>query len=155
MKMEVEATVRPDLTAALRDIRAQYESIATKNMQESEEWYKSKVRGKKANAHHGRQYTTSFEAPLGAQSFTSFTFHTYVKKSDMLYLTHTYTHYALTLISLINDIHTESSHMLITIHIQLFHVSDFSNSGKILSDTHKAFTQYIYLLCMHKSFTFR
>lgn len=43
MKMEVEATVRPDLTAALRDIRAQYETIATKNMQESEEWYKSKV----------------------------------------------------------------------------------------------------------------
>ncbi|XP_062843158.1 peripherin [Trichomycterus rosablanca] len=42
MKMEVEATVRPDLTAALRDIRAQYENIATKNMQESEEWYKSK-----------------------------------------------------------------------------------------------------------------
>ncbi|KAL6464781.1 hypothetical protein MHYP_G00270980 [Metynnis hypsauchen] len=42
MKMEVEATVRPDLTSALRDIRAQYESIATKNMQESEEWYKSK-----------------------------------------------------------------------------------------------------------------
>ncbi|KAG7319047.1 hypothetical protein KOW79_017521 [Hemibagrus wyckioides] len=42
MKMEVEATVRPDLTAALRDIRSQYESIATKNMQESEEWYKSK-----------------------------------------------------------------------------------------------------------------
>ncbi|KAG9260379.1 peripherin isoform X1 [Astyanax mexicanus] len=43
MKMEVEATARPDLTAALRDIRSQYESIATKNMQESEEWYKSKV----------------------------------------------------------------------------------------------------------------
>ncbi|XP_060713555.1 peripherin [Tachysurus vachellii] len=42
MKMEVEATVRPDLTSALRDIRAQYENIATKNMQESEEWYKSK-----------------------------------------------------------------------------------------------------------------
>ncbi|XP_036415660.1 peripherin [Colossoma macropomum] len=42
MKMEVEATVRPDLTSALREIRAQYESIATKNMQESEEWYKSK-----------------------------------------------------------------------------------------------------------------
>lgn len=47
MKMEVEATVRPDLTAALRDIRAQYENIATKNMQESEEWYKSKVKGGK------------------------------------------------------------------------------------------------------------
>lgn len=44
MKMEVmETSSRPDLTAALRDIRAQYESIATKNMQESEEWYKSKV----------------------------------------------------------------------------------------------------------------
>lgn len=44
MKMEVmETSSRPDLTAALRDIRAQYESIASKNMQESEEWYKSKV----------------------------------------------------------------------------------------------------------------
>lgn len=43
MKMEVEATARPDLTAALREIRSQYENIATKNMQESEEWYKSKV----------------------------------------------------------------------------------------------------------------
>lgn len=64
MKMEVEATVRPDLTAALRDIRAQYESIATKNMQESEEWYKSKVMGKKANIHRDRHYTTSSEAPL-------------------------------------------------------------------------------------------
>ncbi|XP_072522014.1 peripherin isoform X2 [Salminus brasiliensis] len=42
MKMEVEATVRPDLTAALREIRSQYENIASKNMQESEEWYKSK-----------------------------------------------------------------------------------------------------------------
>ncbi|XP_015214970.2 desmin isoform X2 [Lepisosteus oculatus] len=34
---------KPDLTAALRDIRAQYESIAAKNIQEAEEWYKSKV----------------------------------------------------------------------------------------------------------------
>lgn len=51
MKMEVEATVRPDLTAALRDIRAQYENIATKNMQESEEWYKSKVRGRRRPTH--------------------------------------------------------------------------------------------------------
>ncbi|XP_066528242.1 peripherin [Hoplias malabaricus] len=42
LKMDVEATARPDLTAALRDIRSQYETIATKNMQESEEWYKSK-----------------------------------------------------------------------------------------------------------------
>lgn len=42
-QVEVEATVKPELTAALRDIRAQYESIAAKNMQEAEEWYKSKV----------------------------------------------------------------------------------------------------------------
>ncbi|XP_010884832.2 desmin [Esox lucius] len=34
---------KPDLTAALRDIRAQYEGIAAKNIQEAEEWYKSKV----------------------------------------------------------------------------------------------------------------
>ncbi|XP_010856370.1 PREDICTED: peripherin [Bison bison bison] len=40
--VEVEATVKPELTAALRDIRAQYESIAAKNLQEAEEWYKSK-----------------------------------------------------------------------------------------------------------------
>lgn len=41
--MEVDNTARPDLTGALRDIRAQYETIALKNMQESEDWYKSKV----------------------------------------------------------------------------------------------------------------
>ncbi|KAM6947717.1 peripherin [Lycodopsis pacificus] len=42
LKMEVESTVRPDLTGALREIRAQYETIASKNMQQSEDWYKSK-----------------------------------------------------------------------------------------------------------------
>uniref|UniRef100_A0A8C0IPD5 Peripherin n=1 Tax=Chelonoidis abingdonii TaxID=106734 RepID=A0A8C0IPD5_CHEAB len=41
VQVEME-TVKPDLTAALRDIRTQYESIAVKNLQESEEWYKSK-----------------------------------------------------------------------------------------------------------------
>lgn len=47
LQMEmVEQTARPDLTAALRDIRAQYENIASKNMQESEEWYKSKVQSR-------------------------------------------------------------------------------------------------------------
>lgn len=40
---EVDTTPRPDLTAALRDIRAQYESVTCKNIQEAEEWYKSKV----------------------------------------------------------------------------------------------------------------
>lgn len=45
-QVEAEATVKPELTAALRDIRAQYESIAAKNLQEAEEWYKSKVRAR-------------------------------------------------------------------------------------------------------------
>lgn len=35
---------KPDLTAALRDIRVQYETMATSNMQDTEEWYRSKVR---------------------------------------------------------------------------------------------------------------
>lgn len=43
LRMEVDSSSRPDLTGALRDIRAQYETIALKNMQESEDWYKSKV----------------------------------------------------------------------------------------------------------------
>ncbi|CAJ1076305.1 hypothetical protein L3Q82_013977 [Xyrichtys novacula] len=33
---------KPDLTAALRDIRVQYETMATSNMQDTEEWYRSK-----------------------------------------------------------------------------------------------------------------
>ncbi|XP_034046467.1 glial fibrillary acidic protein [Thalassophryne amazonica] len=33
---------KPDLTAALRDIRVQYEAMASSNMQETEEWYRSK-----------------------------------------------------------------------------------------------------------------
>ncbi|MBN3278260.1 VIME protein, partial [Polyodon spathula] len=33
---------KPDLTTALRDVRLQYENLASKNMSESEEWYKSK-----------------------------------------------------------------------------------------------------------------
>uniref|UniRef100_A0A3Q3E1S1 Glial fibrillary acidic protein n=1 Tax=Labrus bergylta TaxID=56723 RepID=A0A3Q3E1S1_9LABR len=33
---------KPDLTAALRDIRTQYETMATSNMQDTEEWYRSK-----------------------------------------------------------------------------------------------------------------
>ncbi|XP_069504451.1 vimentin [Ambystoma mexicanum] len=34
--------IKPDLTAALRDVRQQYESVASKNLAETEEWYKSK-----------------------------------------------------------------------------------------------------------------
>ena len=54
--VEVEATVKPELTAALRDIRAQYESIAAKNLQEAEEWYKSKVRGHRGGGGVGRAW---------------------------------------------------------------------------------------------------
>ncbi|XP_024619061.1 desmin [Neophocaena asiaeorientalis asiaeorientalis] len=42
VQVEVDMS-KPDLTAALRDIRAQYETIAAKNISEAEEWYKSKV----------------------------------------------------------------------------------------------------------------
>lgn len=33
---------KPDLTSALKDIRGQYEAMASKNLQSAEEWYKSK-----------------------------------------------------------------------------------------------------------------
>ncbi|XP_027567762.1 glial fibrillary acidic protein [Pipra filicauda] len=39
--VEVDAS-KPDLTAALRDIRSQYEAVAASNAQETEQWYKSK-----------------------------------------------------------------------------------------------------------------
>ncbi|XP_078280720.1 glial fibrillary acidic protein [Rhinoraja longicauda] len=42
-QVHVEVDVsKPDLTAALKDIRTQYESVACKNMHEAEEWYKAK-----------------------------------------------------------------------------------------------------------------
>lgn len=42
ISVEVEVS-RPDLSAALRDIRAQYERLANKNAQAAEDWCKSKV----------------------------------------------------------------------------------------------------------------
>lgn len=36
-------TARPDLSSALRDIRAQYERLAARNMQAAEEWFRGKV----------------------------------------------------------------------------------------------------------------
>ncbi|KAL4681382.1 hypothetical protein H8959_006859 [Pygathrix nigripes] len=36
------AVAKPDLTSALREIRAQYKALAAKNLQAAEEWYKSK-----------------------------------------------------------------------------------------------------------------
>lgn len=41
ISVDVELS-RPDLSAALRDIRAQYERLANKNMQAAEDWYRSK-----------------------------------------------------------------------------------------------------------------
>lgn len=49
VQVEVDMS-KPDLTAALRDIRAQYETISAKNVQEAEEWYKSKVSDLNQNA---------------------------------------------------------------------------------------------------------
>ncbi|NXM44010.1 PERI protein, partial [Gymnorhina tibicen] len=48
---EVEVC-KPELTAALREIRTQYESIAVKNLQEAEEWYKSKFADLSDAANH-------------------------------------------------------------------------------------------------------
>nr|XP_057910785.1 peripherin [Doryrhamphus excisus] len=42
LSLQMDNSARPDLTGALRDIRAQYETIALKNMQETEDWHKSK-----------------------------------------------------------------------------------------------------------------
>ncbi|KAL2091802.1 hypothetical protein ACEWY4_011600 [Coilia grayii] len=43
-QVSVETEVgRPDLSAALRDIRAQYERLARQNLQAAEEWFRSKV----------------------------------------------------------------------------------------------------------------
>ncbi|XP_056262866.1 glial fibrillary acidic protein [Pseudoliparis swirei] len=42
-QVHVELDVsKPDLTSALRDIRVQYETMASSNMQETEDWYRSK-----------------------------------------------------------------------------------------------------------------
>ncbi|XP_003902602.1 neurofilament light polypeptide [Papio anubis] len=42
-QISVEMDVsKPDLSAALKDIRAQYEKLAAKNMQNAEEWFKSR-----------------------------------------------------------------------------------------------------------------
>lgn len=51
MQVEMEVA-KPDLTAALRDVRLQYENLATRNLQESEEWYKSKVSSASAGRYH-------------------------------------------------------------------------------------------------------
>ncbi|KAK5926943.1 hypothetical protein CgunFtcFv8_022476 [Champsocephalus gunnari] len=41
VSVEIEVA-KPDLTSALKEIRGQYESMASKNLQSAEEWYKTK-----------------------------------------------------------------------------------------------------------------
>uniref|UniRef100_A0A318D7Y7 IF rod domain-containing protein n=1 Tax=Kangiella spongicola TaxID=796379 RepID=A0A318D7Y7_9GAMM len=42
VKVEMDV-VRPDLTAALQEVRSQFDKLAAKNIYETEEWYKSKL----------------------------------------------------------------------------------------------------------------
>ncbi|XP_006766508.1 PREDICTED: neurofilament light polypeptide [Myotis davidii] len=42
ISVEMDVSSKPDLSAALKDIRAQYEKLAAKNLQNAEEWFKSR-----------------------------------------------------------------------------------------------------------------
>ncbi|NWH55703.1 PERI protein, partial [Fregata magnificens] len=59
---EVEVC-KPELTAALREIRTQYESIAVKNLQEAEEWYKSKFADLSDAANRNHEALRGAQAP--------------------------------------------------------------------------------------------
>ncbi|XP_061578804.1 internexin neuronal intermediate filament protein, alpha b [Cololabis saira] len=52
VEMEV---AKPDLTSALKEIRSQYDSMASKNMQSAEEWYKSKFADLSEQATRGNE----------------------------------------------------------------------------------------------------
>ncbi|XP_072122842.1 low molecular weight neuronal intermediate filament-like [Mobula birostris] len=54
VSVEVDVS-KPDLTAALKEIRSQYEMIALKNQQTAEEWYKSKFANFTENAARGNE----------------------------------------------------------------------------------------------------
>ena len=56
---------KPDLTAALRDIRAQYEGIAAKNIAEAEEWYKSKVSRRQTSSRFHRKRLINLTRTVG------------------------------------------------------------------------------------------
>ncbi|NWI63850.1 PERI protein, partial [Todus mexicanus] len=63
--VEVEVC-KAELTAALREIRTQYENIAVKNLQEAEDWYKSKVLGFCGGA-AGRGHPNGPDSPRAPQ----------------------------------------------------------------------------------------
>ncbi|XP_013873480.1 neurofilament light polypeptide [Austrofundulus limnaeus] len=74
ISVDVELS-RPDLSAALRDIRVQYERLANKNMQAAEDWYRSKfasvaeVASKNNEAVHAvREETSEYRRLLQARS---------------------------------------------------------------------------------------
>lgn len=74
ISVDVELS-RPDLSASLRDIRAQYELLANKNMQAAEGWYKNKfastaeIASKNNEAVHAiREETMEYRRLLQARS---------------------------------------------------------------------------------------
>ena len=69
MRVEVDAS-KPDLTAALRDIRSQYEAMAASNVQETEEWYKSKVRWEPATRRLGGLAVPSQDVTFSGRGLT-------------------------------------------------------------------------------------
>ncbi|XP_072292735.1 alpha-internexin-like [Eucyclogobius newberryi] len=62
--VEVELS-KPDLTSALKDIRSQYESMAVKNLQSAEDWYKSRLAGLSEQASRSGEAVRTCREELG------------------------------------------------------------------------------------------
>ncbi|XP_075426568.1 vimentin-like [Ascaphus truei] len=64
-KVNVELdSSRPDLAAALRDLRVQIEQAATKNIQEAEKWYKSKFNSLKGEVSKSEEKVTTLKEDI-------------------------------------------------------------------------------------------